>query len=81
MGEERFKLLLTCKVEPCPPTKPVVDVHVLYCFHGIVESGNVFQPNHFVPIVFDNKQAGGLKRKLPAQKVSSNLAGAYLAAV
>ena len=72
-GEERFKLLLNCKVEPCPPTKPVVDVHVLFCFHGIVESGNVFQPNHFVPIVFDNKQAGGLKRKLPAQKVSSNL--------
>ena len=71
-GEQRFRLLFNCKVEPCPPLRAISDLHVLFCFHGIVESGKVFQPNHFVPLVFDDKPAGGEKRKLPAQKVSPN---------
>ena len=51
-------------------------MHVLFCYHGVVEPGNVFQPiDHFVPIIFDNKQGakgGALKRKF-SQKVLSSL--------
>ena len=71
-GEQRFRLLFNCKVEPCAPLRAISDLHVLFFFHGVVESGKVFQPNHFVPLVFDDKPAGGEKRKLPAQKVSEN---------
>ena len=67
-GEQRFRLLFNCKVEPCPPLRAISDLHVLFCFHGIVESGKVFQPNHFVPLVFDNKPAEDEKRKLPHKK-------------
>ena len=71
-GEQRFKLLFNCKVEPCPPLRGMSDVHVLFCFQGIVESGKVFQPNHFVPLMF-YEPTGGEKRKLPTQEISSNL--------
>ena len=71
-GGPRLRLLFNGKVEPCPPLIGESDLHVLFCFHGIVESGKVFQPNHFVPLVFYDKKNGGEKRKLPAQKVSSN---------
>ena len=63
---------VNCKVEPCPPLTAISDLHVLFCFHGIVESGKVFQPNHFVPVVIDDKPEGGEKRKLQTQKVSPN---------
>ena len=41
-------------------------------FQGIVESGKVFQPNHFVHLMF-YEPTGGEERKLPTQNISSNL--------
>ena len=63
-GEKKYRLLLNARVEPRPPVKSVADVYVLFCYHGSVQSGVTFEPNHFVPIVFSTKPISGLKRKL-----------------
>ena len=70
-GEDRFKLLFNCMIEPCPPIKAVSsDLHILFCFEGIVKAGQVFKPNNFVPLIFQD--SSGNKRKLQ-RSVPSNL--------
>ena len=67
-GEDRFKLLFNCMIEPCPPIKAVSDLHILFYFEGIAKPGEVFKPNHFVPLIF---QTAGDKRKLQRSASSS----------
>ena len=58
-------------IEPCPPIKAVSsDLHILFCFEGIVKAGQVFKPNNFVPLIFQD--SSGNKRKLQ-RSVPSNL--------
>ena len=62
-GEQKFKLLFNCFVEPRPPLKSEGDdLHILFCFEGVVRSGETFRPNHFVPLIFG--EYTGQKRKL-----------------
>ena len=69
-GEQKFRLLFNCKVEPCPPLRSLLDLHILFCFRGEVKSGEIFKPDHFVPLLYHDG-AGGEKRKL--QTVSPSL--------
>ena len=39
------------------------DLHILFCYDGIVQAGEAFQPNHFVPLLFYTHQQ---KRKSAA---------------
>ena len=55
-------------IEPCPPIKAVSDLHILFYFEGIAKPGEVFKPNHFVPLIF---QTAGDKRKLQRPASSS----------
>ena len=58
-------------IEPCPPIKAVSsDLHILFCFEGIVKASQVFKPNNFVPLIFQD--SSGNKRKLQ-RSVPSNL--------
>ena len=62
-GGLRFKLLFNQQVHPRLPLATVSDdLHILFSFEGTVTAGEIFKPNHFVPIVFG---VTGGKRKLP----------------
>lgn len=70
-GEIRFKLLFNQQVNPRLPlaTTASDDLHILFSFQGAVTAGEIFKPNHFVPIVFG---VTGGERKLP-QKASQQI--------
>ena len=54
-GESRNKLLFNRFVQPRDEQTHNVtgnDIHILFCRDGTIKPGEVFQPNHFVPLLF-----------------------------
>ena len=52
-GEVWHKLMFNSLIHPRNPAKVFSDaLHILFCHEGIVEAGESFHPNHFVPLVF-----------------------------
>ena len=63
-GAQRFKHLFNCMVQQrLKVKKGFDDFHILFCYDGIVQAGEAFQPNHFVPVLFYTHQQ---KRKSAA---------------
>ena len=68
-GELRFKLLFNRKVQPRLHTKKgLKDLHILFCYEGDIRPGEIFQHNHFVPLLFHVRLQ---KRKLVASSPPS----------
>lgn len=56
-GDQRFKLFFNRMVQPrLTATEGLDDLHVLFCCEGIVHLGEIFKPNHFVPLLFQIQQ-------------------------
>jgi hypothetical protein len=55
-GELRYKTLFNCIVKPRSNVKSMHDLHILFCYEGIIKSGETFRPNHFVPLLFHPHQ-------------------------
>ena len=52
-GELCHKLMFNSLIHPRNPAKVFSDaLQSLFCHEGIVEPGESFHPNHFVPLVF-----------------------------
>ena len=52
-GAQRFKHLFNCMLQQhLKVKKGFDDFHILFCYDGIVQAGEAFQPNHFVPLLF-----------------------------
>ena len=70
-GVLRFKLLFNQQINPHLSLATVSDdLHILFSFEGAVTAGEIFKPNHFVPIVFGVIRK---KRKLPLQAASQQI--------
>ena len=53
-GELKFKLLFNCIVQPrLHAKKSVKDLHIFFCHEGDIRPRETFQPNHFVPLLFN----------------------------
>ena len=71
-GEFRNKLLFNQFVEPSESAKDNrSDIHILFCHEGILEPGEVFQPNHFVPLLFHVPVSGQKRKTINAAKDST----------
>ena len=65
-GAQKFKHLLNCMVQQSSKVKKGFDdFHILFCYHydSIVQAGEAFQLNHFVPLLSHTHQQ---KRKSAA---------------
>ena len=52
-GAQRFKHLFNCMLQQrLKVKKGFDDFHILFCYDAIVQAGEAFQPNHFVPLLF-----------------------------
>ena len=52
-GEICHKLMFNSLIHPRNPAKVFSDaLHILFCHEGIVEPGESFHPNNFVPTIF-----------------------------
>ena len=68
-GEKRKYMLLNCHIFPRVHFSKALDaLNILFCYEGVIKPGLVFQPNHFVPIVFHCRN---IKRKLANELISS----------
>lgn len=61
-GESRFRNLLNREIAPRMHGSGQGDIHILFCYEGVVIPGQPFKPNHFVPLIFHPRKGGG-KRK------------------
>lgn len=67
-GQLRCKLLFSCMVKPrANVMEGMHDLHVLFCYEGIMKSGEIFQPNHFVPLLFHPHQQKRKPATVPLQ--------------
>ncbi|XP_046851773.1 uncharacterized protein LOC124445109 [Xenia sp. Carnegie-2017] len=60
-GQHRLKLLFNRVIQPrLHTTRVEKEIHILFCHEGDIRTGESFQPNHFVPLLF---HASAHKRK------------------
>lgn len=55
-GQQRPKLLFNADINPRvpgPEVQSIEPIHILFCCEGTVKHGEVFKPNHFVPLLFN----------------------------
>ena len=54
-GQQRSKLLFNADINPrVPKVGSLEPIHVLFCYEGSVKPGEVFKPNHFVPLLYNS---------------------------
>lgn len=69
-GERRWKLLFNRQIKPRSSLKTGLEnLHILFCFEGVIKSGDAFKSNHFVPLIFyatgQKRKHSQLQKKLP----------------
>ena len=67
-GQQRLKLLFNAKINPrVPEIQSSEPINILFRCEGSLKPGEVFKPNHFVPLLF---KAMSQKRKTVAATVT-----------